>query len=148
MCIITILSIIFLDIILFSALNYTYIKIILSLIINIFQIYFLVRLLIIVFRKNGVYLSKNSLVIQRKIIYHFRFTDIIYYKNIKSCDYFQGNIESFRYSENDAVLWYNRNSLVQIEDENSKKYFVPVKDSDYFIKEVNQRIIASKKNNE
>lgn len=70
------------------------------------------------------------------------FTDDIPYSAIISCKLYNGSHYS-KFMEY-SICFYNRNSVVKIVCDNNKEYYIPVKNTDDFIDEVNERVQKTK----
>ncbi len=114
------------------------------------SIYLMYKFILVTFTKKEVVLYESYLKIKKGFIdiFPFGFNNSIQYNNIVSCEYCSVKKTLFYDGKSYAILFFNYNSLVRIVDEKKHEYYIPLKESKEFICEVNQRIIASKKNNE
>ncbi len=100
----------------------------------------------VAFRKNGVILENNRIIIRRKTHYNFKFTYNINYENIDVCQKYDGEMIPSYYRElyNFSVLWFNWDNIVIIIDNNKSKYYLPVYNADDFVEEVNMHVKKAK----
>lgn len=99
---------------------------------------------IIAFLPKKVILYQNSIQVKRHNISgkYIRkgLDDNILYSSIISCRIYKGAHYSGWATPDYAVSFFNWDSLVEIVCEKNKKYYIPVKDADDFIAEVNARV--------
>lgn len=136
-----------------SVISIDVIKSVLSFIFLIFSIGVVIFFNIISFKKKRVILCSNNILIRKntffKSIYYASkgvFNQIIMYCNIEYCDFCDSE-HTLRYWDDYAVEWFNKNSLVLIKDKLGRKYYVPVKNPEEFIEDVNKMIELSGKKN-
>lgn len=69
----------------------------------------------------------------------------IYFSTIYSCQLYVGKrIPLYRGFRDYAVYYFNWNSLVEIKDNQGRKYYVPVQNPEEFVEEVNKRMQEAK----
>lgn len=112
-------------------------------------LHFLIDLLVIIFWNIALF-RKKKIVLYNDLIYVGKnnLSDIFYlytgifnqkilYKNIVYCDYAEYIPIGSRRGYDFAFLIFNYDSLVKIKDKTGHKYYIPVKNADDFIDEVN-----------
>lgn len=100
--------------------------------------------MIIQFLPKCVILNDDSVKIKRHYLnpnYYIRgFNDKILIKKIVECKKYNGYRYRLDRSLPYAVYYFNWDDLVEINTENEKRYLIPIKNSDDFIKQVNLRM--------
>lgn len=141
--IITIIISFFLDLYMSSNYNSAAYKI-LSAIEIVLIIILTISMLVLAFLPKKIVIYQNSISVKRNNIstcpIEWGISDNILYSSIVSCNYYKG--PHFRGIGNPyyAILLFDWDSLVEIVCEKNKKYYIPVKDADDFIAEVNARV--------
>lgn len=108
-------------------------------------------LIIIFFLPKKAVITGKFLKIKRYMLnynYILRgFNDEIFIKDIVECKKYDG--KKYRFDRRDpyAVLFFNWDDLVEINTSNDKKYLIPLKNSDDFIKKVNEIRLSLQKEN-
>lgn len=101
-------------------------------------------LAVLAFLPKKVVLYQNSIHVKRNNISSQGFNDNILYSSIISCNIYRGEHFHGRGSPSCSILFFDWDSLVEIVCEKNKKYYIPVKNTDDFIDEVNERVQKTK----
>lgn len=92
----------------------------------------------IILYQDMIFVRKNTIFGSPFFIHKGIFNQKILFKNIVYCDYSEYIPFGYQRRGNDyAVSIFNWDSLVKIKDKSGHKYYIPVKNADDFIDEVN-----------
>ncbi len=102
------------------------------------------------FRKRNVVLHDSFLIAKRGNFdfIPFGFKWKIEYSDMIRCERYEVKRFILNDGKRMAIPFYNNNSFVRIELEKGTSYYFQIKQPEEFVNEVNQRITASKENNE
>lgn len=103
-------------------------------------VFLLIYMPLLVFLPKRAILYQNSINVKRNNISSKGFNDNILYSSIISCALYKGGHYRGRGGPEYAIILFDWDSLVEIVCEKNKKYYIPVKDADDFIAEVNARV--------
>lgn len=122
--------------------NYVLMKII-TILMTIFILIFALILCVFFFLPKKAVINSSFVTIKRYMLnfgYVLRgFNDEIFIKEIAECKKYVGDKYCLDRSEPYAVFFFDWDSLVEIRTIDNKRYFVPLKNSDDFIEEINKR---------
>lgn len=129
-----------------NSLNNNILSKILTVFLTVFSVGLILFFAILPLIPKRAILTYNSLKIQRNSLIHditerIGINDCIPYSTIESCDFCD---DCIRINKNLPVVSFNWDSLIEIKDKWGRKYYVPVKNPEEFIEDVNKMVAIAK----